>query len=719
MVIGVAGLLLLLGNTWAFAAGINKKYPEVEKYFPKATRFGALGGKPPAAPVYSGKQVIGYVFETDMVAPVPAYSGKPVNVLVGMSRSGQIVGAKVLQEDEPIFLIGLPVEKLYEFVARFIGHNVKENIVVGGGGGKGTVHIDAISSATVTSMSVNQTIMNAALKIAVSRRLISRTALGISAGPAKVRRNYYVPATWKSLRANGAIRRLRVTRQMVAHAFRGKKKAEVVDDVTRVLSQPGGSHNFITLYYADITPPSVGRNLLGKARYTQLMKQLKPGDEAIAMMANGVYSFKGVGYVRGGLFDRVHIVQDNNLILFHDSDYLALVDPKLKGIPAFGETGIFIVRHAYEFDPGKPWTLQLIVRRQIGPLKSIYATFKGGYVIPKGYVVFPKPKHATNSTRGPLWQRMWRSQRIEIVGLLAGLFVLTLILVFQDWLVRYPVALERIRTVFLIYTLLFIGWYGLAQLSVVNVFTFLRAILHQFQWAEFLQDPLIFILWVFVAVTLLLVGRGVYCGWLCPYGAFQALVNKGARRLGVRQFEIPPYVHERLWAIKYIVLLGLFGLSLQSVDLAERYAEVEPFKTAIILHFMRSWGFVLYAGGLLLVSAFNSKFYCKYMCPLGAALAVAGRFRLFEWLKRRRECGRPCQICANECEVKAINPIGQINFNECHYCLDCQITYCNEFKCPPLVERRKRHARSARTGSAADNQSPMSPTEDAEKVSAT
>jgi NosR/NirI family nitrous oxide reductase transcriptional regulator len=210
------------------------------------------------------------------------------------------------------------------------------------------------------------------------------------------------------------------------------------------------------------------------------------------------------------------------------------------------------------------------------------------------------------------------------------------------------------------------------------------------------MDPLIFILWVFVAATLLLLGRGIYCGWLCPFGAIQVLVNKAARRLHVPQFEFPAAVHERLWAIKYLILLGLFGLSLQSVNLAERYAEIEPFKTAINLHFMRSWSYVLYAVLLIGVSAFNNKFYCRYVCPLGAGLAVSGRFHLFEWLRRRRECGRPCQICANECEVRAINSIGQINFNECHYCLDCQVTYANDRKCPPLVERRKKRERASR-----------------------
>ncbi len=54
-------------------------------------------------------------------------------------------------------------------------------------------------------------------------------------------------------------------------------------------------------------------------------------------------------------------------------------------------------------------------------------------------------------------------------------------------------------------------------------------------------------------------------------------------------------LHERLWPLKYIIFLGLFALSLYSMALAELFAEVEPFKTSIILKFARDWPFVIYA----------------------------------------------------------------------------------------------------------------------------
>jgi polyferredoxin len=103
---------------------------------------------------------------------------------------------------------------------------------------------------------------------------------------------------------------------------------------------------------------------------------------------------------------------------------------------------------------------------------------------------------------------------------------------------------------------------------------------------------------------------------------------------------------------------------------------------------------------LLAVSAINSKFYCKYLCPLGAGLSFATGFRIFDWLRRRRDCGKPCQSCAEQCQIAAIKPTGEIIDNECHYCLECQVAYWDEYRCPPLVEKRKKRERRSENKAA-------------------
>jgi NosR/NirI family nitrous oxide reductase transcriptional regulator len=140
----------------------------------------------------------------------------------------------------------------------------------------------------------------------------------------------------------------------------------------------------------------------------------------------------------------------------------------------------------------------------------------------------------------------------------------------------------------------------------------------------------------------------------------------------------------------------LFGISLYSLAFAEQLSEVEPFKTAIILKFVRDWPFVVYALTLLVAGLFIERFFCRYLCPLGAALAIPGRLRMFQWLRRWPECGSPCQRCANECPVQSIHPEGNINVNECIYCMHCQELYRDDQRCPHMIQvRLKRERREA------------------------
>jgi NosR/NirI family nitrous oxide reductase transcriptional regulator len=296
----------------------------------------------------------------------------------------------------------------------------------------------------------------------------------------------------------------------------------------------------------------------------------------------------------------------------------------------------------------------------------------------------------------PAWQSAWRHQIVDISILAVALVFLTLVFFFQDWLVRRPRLANVIRSVFLIFTVVWLGFLVGVQLSVIDVLSFANALLTEFRWEQFLAKPLVFILWFSVAAALLFWGRGPFCGWLCPFGALQEILNKSARRLGVPQLVVPWVVHERLWPIKYVLFLGLFGLTLGSLGLAKDFAVVEPFGTVFPLSFRHGSIFVAYAAALLFVGLFVERFFCRYLCPLGAALAIPGRMRMFEWLRRYPECGRSCDRCARECMVGAIHPDGKINPNECMYCLYCQQLYYDDHECPVAIEKRERIERRLR-----------------------
>jgi len=638
--------------------------------------------------IYSGDKEIGYAFNTNDIVTIPAYSGKPINTLIAMDTEGQLVATRVLEHHEPILLVGIPEQKLFDFADNYQGLNVTDQVRVGSDNNAERHHIDMVSGATVTVRVVNETIMRAARKVA---RLLGVAGLSQVAvtRPATIKSGVFYKADWVQLISDGSIRRMLLKRKDVDSAFVGTKGEH---QAAKTLKDADTA--FIDLFYAPLDIPTIGRNLLGDSQYDWLMDELNPGDSAIAVMGEGVYSFKGNGYVRGGIFDRTQLLQSSKVISFHDTDYYRLDDVYIDGFPGFREKAIFVIRAQYDFDPGTSWQLELLVRRQIGALDSVFTSFYGDYVTPEKYLLRPEPvAPIVEAESEALWVSIWREKVFQISVLSVALFVLFVIIIIQDLLVRRPRMMQGLRQGYLVFTLVFIGWYTLGQLSVVNVFTFIHAFQGDFQWGLFLLDPILFILWGFVAMTMLLWGRGIFCGWLCPFGALQELINEVARRFKIKQFEIPFAVHERLWAIKYIILLALFAVSLESLSTAELYSEVEPFKTTFLLKFNREWGYVFYVVILLVINIFTRKVYCRYICPLGAALAIPARLRLFDWLKRRKECGKPCRLCANECEIQAIHPDGSINANECHHCLDCQVTYYRNDKCPPLVVKARKRAK--------------------------
>ncbi|MDH5785368.1 MAG: 4Fe-4S binding protein [Chromatiales bacterium] len=673
-------VILSLCFSHSVSATTGSSSSSLTDFFPQASGVGDYSGDPPSAPVYQAGETIGYLLHTIDIAPIPAYSGKPMDMLVGIDLQGVIRGVKVIEHHEPILLVGIPESTLEEFGRQYVGRRVDEHIRVGGSGGEGGSDIDAVSGATVTVIVMNRAIMRAAQQVAISRGIIPDPALTGNAVP-QLRSDYYEKRSWQQLVESGAVQRLLLSRGEVDKSFAGTP-AQGRDEAPA--SEKGSP--FIDLYFAYLNAQTTGRNLLGEEEYQWLISELNEGEHAIVVLADGLYSYRGSGFVRGGIFDRILVHQGEREIAFRDLDYHRLGDLYAEGMPPLAERSIFIIREDYAFKAGLPWELELLIKRQTTPLESVFSRFSKQYRLPVEYTY----KQSSVEGDEAIWRGVWHDKRFQIVVLVSGLLLLTVIIVLQDLLVHYPRLLSALRNGFLLYTLLFIGWYMLGQISIVNVFTFTAAVMNGFQWETFLIDPIMFILWSFVAASLLMWGRGVYCGWLCPFGALQKLVNEVALKLKVPQLLLPQFIHDRLWGIKYLILMVLFAISLDSLATAERYAEIEPFKTAITLRFNRDLPFALYALLLVVISAFNCKFFCKYLCPLGAALAVPTRLSLVNWLRRRKECGNPCQTCAVECEIQAISSRGDIQLNECHFCLDCQVTYYDERKCPPLVREAKK-----------------------------
>jgi NosR/NirI family nitrous oxide reductase transcriptional regulator len=657
-----------------------------------ADGFGAIRDDLAVAPVLKGGESIGWAFVTSDFVGTTGYSGKPIHTMVAVDNAGVITGVRLLKHSEPIVLIGIPEAKVKALVAGYIGMDLVEQAKSGG-----KHDLDIISGATVTVMVLDDSILRSGLKMARTLGLGGLAPETVTGPTTEINPDAVAPTSWTEMEGDGTLRRLSLDVGQVNEAF-----AALGDP--RATAKPETSAPdtvFTEMQVAPVSVPAIGAALLSADDQSNLKAWLKDGDHALMIVGKGLYSFKGSGYVRGGIFDRIVLVQDDISVRFHDRDHKRLVTIAAADAPAFTETDLFRIPADSGFDVTKPFRIQLLVQRQVAPIEKVFITFDLAYQLPPRYLrAIAAPAAAEpaaqvqdeSAAQTALWQKIWLDKKLEITVLGAMLAVLTLVFFFQGIATRNARAFFWFRIGFLTVTLVFLGWYANAQLSVVNLMALFGALMTGFSWQAFLLDPLTFILWFSVAAALLFWGRGAYCGWLCPFGALQELTNKIARACHIPQWTLPWGLHERLWPLKYMIFLGLFGVSLMSIEQAEHYAEVEPFKTAIVLKFVRAWPFVAYVAALLMAGLFVERFYCRYLCPLGAALAIPARLRMFDWLKRYHDCGAPCQTCANECMVQAIHPTGEINPNECVNCLNCQVLYQSKTKCPVVIRQVKRRA---------------------------
>jgi NosR/NirI family transcriptional regulator, nitrous oxide reductase regulator len=680
------GLLMLLAAGLARAGAYEAVLPDeihtasrlcdlapCAEVFPGATRFSERKGQPPYVEAFIGDQLAGYVMLSTDITDTPAYSGKPVITLIGMDLKGRFVGVKVLKHSEPILLLGIPESALTKFNDQYLGKSVADKLEIGRSRpDEGVIGLDAISGATVTVIAQNQVMMASGQAVARQTGILAPT----QRTPAKFAEQRDRPG-WAQLAAEGSVQRLVVMPRQLG-----------LD----------GSEPFIELWFGGLDHPDIGRALLGDAGWQALRERLGPKDHAIFVVRTaGRESFKGSGFVRGGLYDRVHVRQGSDSFTFRDLDYLNLYGLEAAGAPAFTESAIFIVR-GQGFSAAYPWKLVFLgnrVDRATGTRS--FTNFDAEVWLPDarlegGRPVVEQPEAA--------WQRVWKSRAPQIAAFAALLAAVAVVYALRDALTRRATRKNKwpvlgFKLAFWGLSVGFVGFGLMAQPSITQVLTWFHALLFRWEWQLFLSDPFVFLFWVFIIATVFVWGRGLFCGWVCPFGSLSEMLYKLGGVLGLKrwQFAVPRHWHNRLKWVKYGIFFGLVAVSMFSMTLAEMLAEVEPFKTTFLVGWgQRAWPYTAFAAALLGLSLFTERPFCKYLCPLGASLAMPSTFRWFG-LRRKAECST-CHACAVGCGAQAIDQHGRIDHRECLHCLDCMVLYTDTHACPPLAKERKRRERA-------------------------
>jgi NosR/NirI family transcriptional regulator, nitrous oxide reductase regulator len=642
--------------------------------YPGAERLGPEEGSPPAIAVYRGDKIVAYIFSTLDIIAAPGYSVIPFDVIAGVEPNGRVTGAKVVFHREPyVYQDAVRQPQLDTFLAAEAGMPLN--------GSASQLPPNFVAQATITARLMRAAVHDTArmvLHTRLGRQVVTVPTLDVESFALK---------SWNELIADGSVARLRLTSGEVAAALAKTGAAGAAPEVP--LGEPDDLYSEV--FFGLLTPAAIGGNLLGVRNFEEYRRRIPQGHHVLFFASNGPYDFHGTNHwwkAHDYRFDRIRVVQDGQAIGFVHEDYQALLTGAAEGIQSQKEAGLFTLPANAMFDPVKPWRLELLVNAA-GP-NPVTVAFPLEYRLPAAHILMPdEPAVAA-------WVEAWRDARVNIAILAVLLTALTAIFVFQAQLARSRLAHRLLRNGFLAVVLVWLGWIAGVQLSIVNIINYVQAPFRGFDIGFYLAEPLMVMIAAYTLLSVVLIGRGVFCGWLCPFGALQELLGQASRALHVPQWNPPAALEKRLWLGKYIAAAAVLALVLSGIDGSGATAEIEPFKTAITSKFTRAWPYVLYAAALLGIGLFSERAYCRFLCPLGGVLAALDRLHLIDLLKRRPECGNPCHLCERSCPVRAIEPSGKIIMAECFQCLDCQVEYYDDKRCPPLVQaaRRREEARA-------------------------
>jgi transcriptional regulator of nitric oxide reductase len=659
---------------------------DIERRFPPPWQVGEKLHDVPAWPLYSelkpGDAPAAYVFESIDIAPIPGFEGTPLNLLIAIDDKGGFIAVEVLREHEPVFLSGLGEAPLFEFVKQYEGKNLRQEIAVSSvygnaraGTGSNRVVLDGVAKATVSVRIVNQTVLAAALAVARARLGFADAS---KKGPvAMPRADVFEPMSFDELVRQGYIHRLRLSNREVEQLFAGTEGAEVDPEA---LAKPDDT--YVEIYIAYINAPIIGRNLFGDKVYAELLSYLDDNRPAFWVATRGRDALVDAQFVPGTPPPRLALFQGGLSIELRDGNRDV---PRPAALPDLNTALILVTPPAGGLDPGAPMEFKMMFSRAKGMILPVVTERTLDIKVSVPDKLFSYPPRPL-----PEWLLAWQGRWVDLVVIGLALALLTAVLLRPKWISINPRRLLVFRWAFLAFTLGYIGWYAQGQLSIVQITGAIKSVRSGAGLSSFLYDPIGLLMIVVTLVSLVVWGRGTFCGWLCPFGALQEFLGLLAQKLRVPQLRLPEKWAKLLSRGRYALLGLLVATAAFTPALAEKLVEAEPFKTAITVAFVREWPYLLYCLILLVLGLCIYKFFCRFICPLGAALTLGGRLRRWSWLPRIDACGKPCQRCRHTCQYDAIERDGAIRYDECFQCLDCVGIYYDDNRCAPqLLKKRK------------------------------
>lgn len=194
-----------------------------------------------------------------------------------------------------------------------------------------------------------------------------------------------------------------------------------------------------------------------------------------------------------------------------------------------------------------------------------------------------------------------------------------------------------------------------------------------------------------IIIVTIIFGR-FFCGWFCPFGAIHQFVGYIGNRKKTTPQKILLNKYRKASSIKYFVLVFFLSAaafpslaaSLQTGLLDPIPLVTRSFQLVLLPIFDRGtyltsvnvryyeYGWLIFAvfAAAVLLNLVIPRFYCRFICPLGAFLGIISRFSIWRIGKTRSECIN-CKMCEKSCEG-GCEPAGNIRISECVLCFNCR-----------------------------------------------
>lgn len=615
---GILLLCLLLGAGTAFAqTPFSRQVNEAQlkEVMPAAGRFSEKAGTPPVFTAFAtdpgpGDDVIvGYVFQTSDLPPQEIGFSSTIDVLVGLDLNATVTAIKVLDYNESFLSSRGDFLSIRPFQEQFRRKPLSEPFRVGR-------DIDGVSRATISSWATSRGVYNAARQVA--QAYLTGSGFSAAADNAGNARAHLEPLNWDDMRAQGLVQ--------VMHG-------RLPDDTV------------LTLSFAYMGNEVLGDILVGNDAYSRAER------DASSRFDDGKLMLVGIGGNASDPFrqERFAIQQDDVVYPMprRQTVYAGSADQgKISGQANFAvamilDPGMDLSRpFTVSYDPqnGQPpyaidiqlggIVLDLALGREIrapgeADLNEIMQTSGGGLFIDIN------------------WAR-----------------VLPLLLLFTLVMAAFLRKDAGLRWLTLGVTLVYLGFINGGFLSVSHITNTINL-----GPSMILSDLPLLMIVGFTLITTLIWGR-VFCSSLCPFGALQDMITRIVPRRW--QKAVPTFIHDKALYLKYgiLALIIIMALAQSHISIFQYF---EPFGTLFFYSTsMVLWTILLM---ILLASAVVKRFYCRYLCPLGAALAVLSLISLRR-IKRVKQC-TVCKVCEHACPTGAIRN-HKIDFKECVRCDICE-----------------------------------------------